>query len=336
VTESTSHPLDRLEARAGRSRLRLGGHSLALLTVRSARRIVDVRITGLAAEMTYYMVLSLIPLLTALGAGMALIRVIVGAEGVTRMENALVGAVEGVLSPQLSEDVVVPFVQDLLRQERLGIAIGGLVVALWLASRVFRAAIRALDDTYQVTERRKLWQQWLLALGFAVMAVVTVVVLLALVVVGPLLGGGPRIAEWIGAGRAFEVTWAVARWPVVFAVCTAFLMWLHRAGPNVRNTWRQTLPGALAATTLIVILTLTFRYYLDVAGPGGPELNEAGGAVRDVAQFIGAALAGLLYIWLASIAVLLGGVINAEWMRSRADQSTGTRRESSDEPTLPL
>src|SRR5690606_28147660 len=41
-----------------------------LVTVRAWRRAIDVRVTGLAAEMTYYGLISLVPLLTALGASL--------------------------------------------------------------------------------------------------------------------------------------------------------------------------------------------------------------------------------------------------------------------------
>ena len=58
---------ERFEQRVARHRLRLRGRPLGLLSVRVARRFVEVRVTGLAAEMTYYLILSLVPLVTALG-----------------------------------------------------------------------------------------------------------------------------------------------------------------------------------------------------------------------------------------------------------------------------
>src|SRR5690606_34763623 len=108
---------------------------------------------------------------------------------------------------------------------RTGVAVGGVLVALWLASRMFRAAIRALDDAYGVPERRSLLEQWALGLGLAVAAVVTVVVVLVMLVVGPLvLGGDDGVVAWLGGEAAWREAWVVARWPVVVVVCVAFLV----------------------------------------------------------------------------------------------------------------
>jgi membrane protein len=118
-------------------------------------------------------------------------------------------------------------------------------------------------------------------------------------------------------GRAFEVAWAVGRWPVVFGLAAAFLAWIYRTGPNVKNTWRECLPGALLGTTGMVLVAAGFRAYLELAGPQAPAVGDADVVVRIAAQTIGAILATVLLVWLTSIAVLTGGVLNAELDRSR-------------------
>src|SRR5690625_7620131 len=50
----------------------------ALVAVRSVRRATEVRITGLAAEMSYYALISLVPLLTALGASLGSLERVLG------------------------------------------------------------------------------------------------------------------------------------------------------------------------------------------------------------------------------------------------------------------
>ena len=307
--------LTRLETRAQRSRLRVRGRNPAHLVIRVVQRCVAVRITGLAAEMTYFAALSVLLLVTALGASLGLLERFTSPEQVDEMRRTAVDAVGAVLSDELTRDVVSPLLVELLRQENVGVALSGLGVALWLASRVFRAAIRALDDAYGVRERRTLLRQYGLSLGFSLGAVVVLTVLLSMVVVGPLLGGGQALADRVGAGPVFEWSWTLGRWPFAVLVGVAWLTWLYRAGPNVANSWRSALPGAVVATTALILLTVGFRIYLDVAGPQGPEVRDGPDAVLIVGQFLGVALACLLYAWLASIAVLLGGVVNAEWER---------------------
>lgn len=307
--------MDRAERFASRSPVHLRGRNLAVLVVRTVRRFVDVRITGLAAEMTYYVVLSLLPLLTAIGAGLGLLERFLGSEVVEDLQRAMVSSVEAVFTEDLMADVVTPTIETLLREERAGLAIGGLLVSIVVASRVFRAAIRALDDAYDVPERRNIVQQWLLSLGFMAGAVVVVTVSLALVVVGPLLGGGQQIAEWLGVGDAFRWAWSIGRWAVVAAVSVGFLMWLYRSGPNVENRWRGCLPGALVATVGLIAVAVGFQAYLGVTGPTVPDVDAGDQGVLLTLQLLGILAATLLFVWLSNITVLLGGVINAEWSR---------------------
>jgi membrane protein len=318
VTEED--PTGRVEAFATSRTARIRGHNPWLVSVRIAQRFSKVRVTGLAAEMSYYALLSLIPLLVALGTGLGLLERFLGPEQILRTEDTLISGLQAVFSPDLTNEVMAPLVRNLLREERAGLALGSLLVTFWLASRVFRAAIRALDDAYGVDERRRLLGQVGLAFGFALGAVVVGALALSMIVVGPLLGGGRQIAEWIGLGRAFELVWAVGRWPVVFVIAARYLVWVYRVGPNVKNTWRECIPGALVGTVGLVLVAVGFRVYLEVAGPQAPQVGEAVEAVQITAQTIGALIATVLFIWMSSIVVLLGGVVNAELNRSAAGE----------------
>ncbi|WP_337060021.1 YihY/virulence factor BrkB family protein [Kineococcus sp. G2] len=307
----------RLEGAAAARRVRVRGRNPALVAVRAAHRASEVRVPGLAAEITYYLLVSLLPLATVLAANLGLLRDLLGTAAVERMEERIVGAVEATLSPELAGDVAVPFVRQLLHEERVGVALSSVAVALWLGSRVFRAAVRTLGDAYRVQERRGFLQLWGLSLVFTLAAVVVTSTFLALAVVGPLLGSGQELADALGAGEAFRSAWSLARWPVLAVVVTAFLAWLYQVGQNADTRWRDALPGAVLATAGLVVLAWGFRLYVGIAGPGTPDVDGGDAAVRAVGQFLGTALAAALLGWLASVVVLLGGVFNAEWDAGR-------------------
>ncbi len=254
--------------------------------------------------------------MTALGASLGFLERILGTSAVTRIEETVVDAVSTVFAEQVAQDVLAPLVEGLLREERTGVAVGSLLVALWLASRMFRAAIRALDDAYRVPERRSLVGQYVLGIALALGAVLTLIVVLAMVVVGPLLGDAREIAERFGLDSAFEVTWSVARWPALAAVTATYLIALYRYGPNVRTVWHRSLPGAVVGTLGLVLVAAGFSLYLRVAGPGTPGgENVQGAAVTAAAQTIGLVLAGVVWLWVSSIVILAGGVLNAELAR---------------------
>lgn len=311
---------ERVHAAARRSPLRVGGVSPALLSWRVAKQFESVRVMGLAAEMTYYALLSIFPLVGALGAGLGFLERFAGPGAAAEAEGAILYGLRAVFATEVTRDVFAPMVQGLLRNERGGFALGSFLVALFLASRIFRSAIHTLDVAYRVEEWRGTVDLWLLGLVFALCAVVTGVVVLGMVVVGPLLGGGRTIAEWLRLGGAFEVFWDVARWPMVFLVAIGFLAALYRFGPNVRNRWGQTLPGALFGVVGMLLVSLGFRVYLGFAGTDAPAVGDAEEAVTLAAQVVGAGLASLLWLWLMSIVVLTGGVVNAEVSRLRHEE----------------
>jgi membrane protein len=279
-------------------------------------------VPGLAAEMAFFALLSFAPLLIATGAALGYLERIVGKEAVQQAEAAMVRALSVVFSTDMTAEVLAPLVQGLLDEQRGGIALTGLVVTLWLASRVFTATIRALDLAYDVPERRGVVTQRGLALLFALGAVVVVSITLAVMVIGPLLGGGHALAARLGLGDAFAAAWRVGRWPTLVVIVAAFLAWLYRVGPNVDNTWLRCLPGALLGVLLWILVSIGFRAYLAAGGSDTPQLGEEGEAVAMAGRVLGAVVASILWVWVSSIVILLGGVVNAELDRSRAQQST--------------
>jgi membrane protein len=309
----------RVEEWLERHPLRVGRISMARLAERVVSRFLAVRVMGLAAEMTYYTLLSLLPLIGALGASLGFLERIMGPEQTLAMEAVILRSLDVVFSADVTADVMAPLVQGLLREERTGFALGSFAVTLFFASRTFRSVIDTLDSAYHVDERRSTLQLWTLGLVFALAAVIVAALLISMVVVGPLLGGGRVIAGWLRLGVAFEWTWAIARWPVVFVLATAFLALIYRFGPNVRHTWRQSLPGAIFAMLALVLVSTGFRIYIGATGLQSPQITDADDAVLVVLQAFGALMAALLWVWLSAMMLLTGGVVNAEVSRLRGE-----------------
>nr|WP_277818425.1 YihY/virulence factor BrkB family protein [Cellulosimicrobium arenosum] len=323
---------DRLVRRAARTPVRVRGVPVLEVAVRAGYRSSDVRVPGLAAEMSYYGLISLVPLTTALGASLGYLRPLLGDARVDEIRTTIVDGLTTVFSGQVASDVLAPLVDGLLAERRTGFALGAFVVALWLASRVFRAAVRALDDAYRVEQRRGVVAQYVLGMSFALGAVATFVAVVAMIVVGPLLGDGAALADRLGLGDAFRVAWDVLRWPVAVSMSVAFLTLLYRYAPNVDNTWRRCLPGAGVGTLGVVLVAWGFGIYVRLAVPSTPGVDEGATAVVQVAgQMLGLVLAGVLWLWLTSIAVLAGGVLNAELDVERSESAAAVGEPALDD-----
>lgn len=95
--------------------------------------------------MSYYALISLVPITTALGASLGFLRPLLGDEQVDQIRTSIVNALTSVFAKEVAGDVLAPLVDGLLDEKRTGFAIGAVLITLYLASRVFRAAVRALD-----------------------------------------------------------------------------------------------------------------------------------------------------------------------------------------------
>jgi membrane protein len=290
---------------------RADGDELWRILIRVARAAHSHRTTGHAAEMAFFAALTLVPSTIAVGAALGASKQVLGHDIVAKAENAVVGAVRTLMGPELADSVIAPFVHAQLSQSNGGVAVGGLLIAWWLSSHLFEATGHALDSAYGVADARATAIGRLLALAFALVSVVLVAVTVEMMVVGPLGSPSSGPAHWLGLGHAYAVAWSIMRWPMLLLVVVVFLMCLYRFAPNVRHTCRECLPGAVLGAALWILAAAAFRLAaaLGLRAPSGVANDDP--AVTIIGQSVHAVVATVLWAYLASIAILLGGELNA-------------------------
>jgi membrane protein len=289
---------------------------------RTALRVVRAaqvhRTTGHAAEMAFFAVLTLVPSTVAVGSALGLSKHVIGERAVADAERAVNGAVRAIMGPELADTVISPFVHVQLSQPRGGVAIGGLLAAWWLSSHLFEATGHALDSAYGVVDRRPTIVSRLLALAFALGSVLLVAITVEVMVVGPLGSASSGPASSLGLGEAYERGWAVVRWPLLLLIVVGFLTCLYRFSPNVRHCWRDCLPGAVLGATLWIVAAVAFRISAAMGLQGSHGVAAGDPAVDIIGQSVNAVIATVLWAYLASIAILLGGEFNAMLRRRHA------------------
>lgn len=264
------------------------------------------RVTGLAAEVAFFAVLSVFPGLLALTAGLGSLEALFGPEVAADTERIVLDAIGSAVG---EDSATVEEVASVFAEPQVGLLTAGLVLALWGLSRGFAAIIRALDVAYGIAEGRNWLRLRLLAVAMSLGSVVVAVVLLGTLVLGPLMGSGQDIADAIGLGDAFARAWTMFRWPVALGVLMGWAALVYHLAPNRRTRWRDDLPGAVLAGLAWVGISFGFRVYLSVSGEG----NQVFGA-------LGGALTLLFWLYLLAIGLLVGGELNAVLTRRR----TGT------------
>ena len=246
---------------------------------------------GLAAQLAYYFFLALFPALLFM---IALASFFASPDLINRVVNMLSGAAP-------------PDVINIVRDQLVTISEGrsgglltfGVLAALWSSSAAMVALIDALNRAYDVQDERPWWKQRatavLLTIGLALFLLVSI----TLVVAGPQLA--EFVASRVGLGTAFEWTWKVAQWPVVFAlIATAFGL-IYYFAPDVDQDFVWLTPGSLLATALWIAGSLGFRFYVVNFG----SYNETYGA-------IGGVMVLLLWLYISGLVMIVGAEMNAE------------------------
>ncbi|MFP5319452.1 MAG: YihY/virulence factor BrkB family protein [Acidimicrobiia bacterium] len=270
-------------------------------TVEVVRKMVrdskDDRITGLAAEVAFFSLLSVFPGLLTIAAGLGALDSLFGSAVLARAEQEVISVLETFLTDQAGGTTEA--VEALFEGGSGGVFTFGVVAAVWSASRGMSTVLRTLDEIYDVGEGRSRLRTRLLALGLSLASVVLMVAMLTALVVGPVFGLGRAVAGWVGAGDVYAAVWQWAGIPVAFLILLAWAAVVFHSVPHHHVGWRQHVGGAALTGVLWVLVSWGFRMYLQLFG-GNPVFGILGGA-----------LVVLLWLYFLSLALLLGAELNA-------------------------
>src|SRR5918912_2847345 len=168
-----------------------GGLSWKDLGKRVWSEVQEDEIFGRAAQLAYYFLLALFPLLLFLT---SVIGLVMGSG--TGLRHALFNYLSQVL-PGDAFKLVDTTMYEVSAASGGGKLTFGILAALWAASNGMGAITQALNVAYDVKETRPWWRQRLTAVGLTV--ILSALVITALVLV--LYGG--RIAEHVATGYGF-------------------------------------------------------------------------------------------------------------------------------------
>jgi membrane protein len=190
-----------------------------------------------------------------------------------------------------------------------------LVGSMWAASSGVAALTSALNRAYDTRETRSWFRVRLQSLVITLFSVVMLVVGAVALLVGP--GVVEHLAEWFHLGSLPLTLYYWLRWPSIVVVMSLMLAVLYWACPNLHQRFRLLTPGSVVAIPLWIGVSLGFNAYVNTLGSG--SINRTYGA-------LGAGVVLMLWIYLSSLIVLLGGEMNAILERA-SPESTHHERE---------
>jgi membrane protein len=261
------------------------------LIKRTGREVWADNCLNLAAQLAYYFFLALFPALLFLVSIITFVPI----EGLREMVTSALGRV--------APGEVIVIIQDqidkIAQSKNGGLLTLGMLGTIWSTSSGVNAIIDTLNQAYDIQEARPWWKVKLLAIGLTIALAVFIVISFVLVLVGPKIG--ETIASTFFLGEAFVWAWNILQWPVVFAFVALAVAIIYYFAPDAEQEWIWITPGSVVATTLWVLISLGFKFYVSHF----ENYNATYGA-------IGGVIVLMLWFYLSALAVLVGAELNAE------------------------
>ena len=267
------------------------------------------RIFGRAAELSYYFLLALFPLLIFMTSAVGLV---LGSDMGTQQQ--LFSYLSRIMPPSAFELVNATMV-EVSQSSGGGKLSFGLLAALWAASNGMSAITDSLNAAYDVEEQRPWWKQRLVAIALTVTLSILILSALLLVVAGGHIAEG--IANAYGFGPTFATAWKIIQWPLVVAFIVLAFALIYYFAPDLREQkWTWLTPGAAIGVALWLLVSLGFRVYLGFFDSYSKTYGS-----------LGAVIILMLWLYFTGMAVLIGGEINSEIENAAAESGEPEAKE---------
>jgi membrane protein len=288
----------------------LGGLSWKELGKRVWQQIEEDDVWGRAAQLSYYFLLALFPLLIFLT---SLLGYVAGEN--SDLKEGLLNYLSQVV-PGSAASLINTTVHQVTEGSGGGKLSFGILATLWAASNGMGAIVSSLNVAYEVEETRPWWKARLVA--------ITLTIGLALLVITPLvliLKGGAiasLIAAQFGLGTLFTTAWSILQWPIILAFVLLSFAFIYYFAPDIKeSSWHWVTPGSAVGVALWLVASFAFKLYLTYFD----SYNATYGS-------LGAVIILMLWFYMTGVAILVGGEVNSEIENAAAEKGNPQAKEA--------
>ena len=181
----------------------------------------------------------------------------------------------------------------------LGFQIAGSLAAAMISARSSaRSLIVSLNRAYRVREQRSAGKKLAMTLAMGAVTLLGLVVMFAILIALPTLVAALHL-------KGFHLV-RILRWPLMLALvlCTLTAMYRFAPSPRPLGTERHVWRGALVATALLVLVSWALSLWVDHVA-----------SYDAVYGTFGSLIVIMLWFYLSTIALVIGGFVNGELER---------------------
>jgi membrane protein len=220
--------------------------------------------------------------------------------------NRLVGHLNGI-APASVIALIDRSLSEVARHHHGGalMIVVGALLAVWSLTGAMKTLMWALNIAHDVPDGRGFLQSRLAAIAMLVCAGTAFILIFVLLVLGP------QLSAWVGSAldqrTATSWVWWTVQWPVLVGALLVAFGGIYRFGPATDGPgWRFVTPGTLTALCVWLAASGGFGWYVSNFG----SYNKTWGSLAAV-------IVMLTWLWLSSLALILGAEIDAETRRTR-------------------
>ncbi|MEK4487153.1 YihY/virulence factor BrkB family protein [Psychrobacillus sp. FSL H8-0484] len=245
-------------------------------------------ITGFGAQLAYFFLLSLFPLLIF----------IVTLLPYLNLDEAQVFRLIENYVPIDVFILIEKTISDVLVNRNGGLLSLGIIGTIWSASTGMNAIVKSLNRSYNLVESRPSF----IVRGMSVIFTLLLIMLLIIALVLPVFGQqiGSILFSYFGFEKSFVEFWNNLRWtfsPLIMFIVLVALYWIV---PNKKLFLRSVIPGAAFAAIGWIVVSLLFSYYVSNFKSYSATYGSIGGII-----------VLMLWLYFSGIILLVGGQINA-------------------------
>ncbi len=268
------------------------------------------RITGLAAEIAFFAVLSLPPLLFGLAGSVGFVTRAFDVTTVEAFRSQLIHLLGRFLTPQMLDQTVVPTLDEVLGAGRFDVLSIGFVLAIWSGSRAVAVLAETTTIMYGLVDERGYIRTRAHSIGTYLIGLAFLAFLLPLILAGPgVLDSLLPLVTMRDISPAY--------WTVIALVTTVAIAGMFRVMVPLRRRFVADLPGAGLTMVLWLLAGALLRTSLGLS-LGSSTLYGP----------LAAPIALLIGVYVLSLIILVGAGLNAALITRYPSFSGVTRSDA--------
>nr|WP_312579511.1 YihY/virulence factor BrkB family protein [Sedimentibacter sp.] len=251
-------------------------------------RYKDDDISGLSAQITYYLILSFFPFLIFL----------LNTLSFTPIPTSDFTQNIVKFLPQETSNTVLGIVNEILGARSITLLSVGMLATIWSSSKGISAMIKGLNKAYDYKENRPIWKVKIMGILFTIGLAIIIIFTFLLLIFGQIISD--YFLRFLGAKKIIYLLWKIIRYITPFVSMIMIFSLFYKFAPNYRLKFSDVIFGSIFTTLGWLCTSLVFSFYVNNFNSYSKIYGSIGGMIA-------------LFVWLyiSSTIILVGGEINA-------------------------